>query len=421
VPSSPSLVAVAGGGPAAIEAVLALRELAGDSVQIELIAPESELVVRAYEVSAPFHEGHEHRYPLERIAADFDLHLVRDRLVEVDACARTASLGSGAARRYDALVVAVGARHTDPLAGTIPFRGARDANKLKALLSESRSGRRRTIAFVIPGGHTWPIPVYELALNTSAWLRDRGVAGVPLAVISPEREPLAAFGSRASREVAALLNAHGVQFISGHAVRLDRGRLLLAGGRELDVDVAIGLTRLRGPAIHGLPSDDEGFVPVDELGRVEGVDHVFAAGDATTFPIKQGGLATQQADAIAASVAAALGAPVPEQQSRPVLRAVLFAGAERRYLYAELGENLNETSKASATPLWPDHSKVVGLYLAPYLNRLDEASSAAVAERPPTATGQDPGSSAAAARPPTATGQDPGSSAAAERPPPTTG
>jgi len=386
VASSPSLVAIAGGGPAAVEAALALRELAGDRAQIELIAPESELVVRAYEVRAPFHEGHEHRYPLRRIAADFNLQLIRDRLAGVDARARTVSLGSGAPRRYDVLVVAVGARHADPLAGAIPFRGAQDANKLKALLSESRSGRRRTIAFVIPGGHTWPIPVYELALNTSVWLSDRGVAGVPLAVITPEREPLAAFGARVSREVAALLGAHGVQLISGHAVRVDGGRLLLAGGRELDVDAAIALARLRGPAIHGLPSDDEGFLPVDELGRVQGVEQVFAAGDATTFPIKQGGLATQQADAIAASVAAALGAPVPATQFRPVLRAVLFAGRERRYLYAELGENLNDTSKASSTPLWPDYSKVVGRHLAPYLNRLDEASSAAVADRPPSAT-----------------------------------
>jgi len=387
VASPAPLVAIAGGGPAAIETALALRDLAGDRVQIELVAPESEIVVRAYEVTAPFHEGHERRYPLGRIAADLDLRVVRDRLAGADAGARTVSLGSGAPRRYDFLVVAVGARHTDPLAGAIPFRGARDANKLKELLSESRSGRRRRIAFVIPGGHTWPIPVYELAMNTSAWLSDRGVTGVPLALITPEREPLAVFGPNASRDVAALLEAHGVQFISGHAIRLDGGRLLLAGGSELDVDVAIALARLRGPALRGLPSDDEGFLPVDELGRVEGVAHVFAAGDATTFPVKQGGLATQQADVIAASVAAAVGAPVPALHFQPVLRAVLFAGAERRYLYAELGENLNDTSEASAAPLWPDHGKVVGRYLAPYLSRLDEAGATAVSERPPSASG----------------------------------
>jgi len=370
---APARVVIAGGGPAAIECALALRELAGSRVQIELVAPEPELVVRAYDVTAPFHEGHEHRYALARIAADCELHLVRDRLAAVDPRARTVSLPLGGQRSYDVLVIAVGARHAEPLAGAIPFRGAEDANKVKALLAESHSGRRLRIAFVIPGGHTWALPVYELALHTSVWLAERGVHGVPLALISPEREPLGAFGPRVSREVASLLEANGVQFISGHAIRLDKGRLLLTGGRELDVDVAVALTRLRGPAIPGLPTDEEGFVPVDELGRVEGCEHVFAAGDATTFPIKQGGLATQQADAIAESVAAALGAPVAEPRFQPVLRAVLYGGRDRRHLYAELGENLSESSQASRTPLWSEESKVVGRYLAPYLDRLDEA------------------------------------------------
>ena len=35
---------------------------------------------------------------------------------------------------------------------------------------------------------------------------------------------------------------------------------------------------------------------------MQGANDVYAAGDATTFPIKQGGLATQQADAVAGSI-----------------------------------------------------------------------------------------------------------------------
>jgi sulfide:quinone oxidoreductase len=351
-------------------------------VRIALIAPEGELVVRAYDVLAPFHEGHEHRYPLARIAAELDVELVRDALAGVEPDARTVSLLSGGDRRYDALVVAVGARHVDALAGAIPFRGAHDAAKLKALLVESHAGRHRTLAFVVPGGHTWPLPLYELALHSSAWLAERGVTGVPLLLVSPEREPLAVFGANVSREVAALLRSHGVQFISAHAVRFDAGRLLCGGGQELDVDLAIALTRLRGPGIRGLPCDEDGFVPVDALGRVEGLERVYAAGDATTFPVKQGGLATQQADAIAETLAAELGAPVAGAAFRPVLRAVLFGGRERRYLHAELGERLQETSSASTTPLWPHESKLVGRYLAPYLDRLDRQVSAAVADSP---------------------------------------
>jgi sulfide:quinone oxidoreductase len=381
MPPSASPVVVAGGGPAAIEAMLALRALAGDRVRLELIAPDPDLVVRAYEVLAPFHQGHEHRYSISRIVADLDAALVRDALAAVDPQERTVVLSSGAERPYEALVVAVGARHIDTVKGAVPFRGARDATRVRALLLESHSGHHRSVAFVVPGGRTWPLPVYELALHTSAWLAERGVGGVPLKLVSPEPEPLVAFGSRASGAVAALLDAHGVEFISAHAVRQEGDRLLLADGRELDVEITIAVARLRGPAITGLPADEEGFVQVDGHGRAEGVERVFAAGDATTFPLKQGGLATQQADVIAELLAAEMGAPVQPGPPAPVLRAVLFAGRERRYLRAELGERLQETSTASPEPLWPESTKILGRHLSPYLDRLDQSGLAGGARR----------------------------------------
>jgi sulfide:quinone oxidoreductase len=364
-------VLVAGGGPAAVEFVLALRELAPGRVAPELIAPTSELVVRAYEILAPFHEGREHRYRLDQIGADLGVTLTRDAVASVDPDAHTVSLRSGGERAYDALVVAVGAHAAGTVAGAIPFRGAEDASKLKELLLESHSGRHRSVAFVIPSGHTWPLPLYELALHTSAWLSDREITGVPLMLVTPEPAPLAVFGSRVSDEVSALLHAHGVDFLTAHAVRHDDGSLLLTGGRELDIDLAIAMMRLGGPHLHGLPCDGEGFLPTDDHGRVIGVDDVYAAGDATTFPVKQGGLATQQADAIAELIAATLGAEFEPRRSVPVLQAVLYGGHEKRYLRAQLGVALESSSQASLEPLWPESSKLVGRYLAPYLDSLD--------------------------------------------------
>ncbi len=373
---SASRVIIAGGGPAAVEAVLALRDLAGDRVSLELIAPNRELVVRAYEVLAPFHEGHEHRYPLAQIVADLDAELVVDALVAVDADARLITLRSGDQRRYDALIVAVGARPVAPLPGAIPFRGAQDAGHVKALLSESQAGRHAPVAFVVSSGHVWALPLYEVALNTSHWLRSRGVKGVALSLVSPEPEPLSLFGAPVSKEVAALLDANGIEFVTGHALRLHAGRLRLAGGGDLAAETAISLARLSGPRIAGLPHDREGYVRVDDFGRVVGLERVFAAGDATAYPVKQGGIATQHSDVIAALLAAELGAPGVVPEFRPVLRAVLMGGHEPRYLYAELGERLQQTSRASLEPLWPESSKLLGRYLSPYLESLDSASSA---------------------------------------------
>ena len=57
-------VVICGGGIAAVEGLLRLRRLAGDSVDIELIAPNEELVYRPMAVREPFAFGPPRRYPL---------------------------------------------------------------------------------------------------------------------------------------------------------------------------------------------------------------------------------------------------------------------------------------------------------------------------------------------------------------------
>ncbi len=68
----------------------------------------------------------------------------------------------------------------------------------------------------------------------------------------------------------------------------------------------MALPRLRGPRIGGIPQTFDGFVPVDSFGMVSGTQDVYAAGDITTFPVKQGGIAAQQADAAAEAIARGL-------------------------------------------------------------------------------------------------------------------
>ncbi len=133
----------------------------------------------------------------------------------------------------------------------------------------------------------------------------------------------------------------------------------------------MALPLVRGPELQGVPAEPEfGFIPVDRHGRVDGLDRVYAAGDATSFPIKQGGLAAQQADAVAEHVAARHGARVEPSPFRPVLRGLLFAGGAERYLRApEQGEGA-----AAARPLWWPPTKIAGRYLAPYLYERDAVS-----------------------------------------------
>jgi sulfide:quinone oxidoreductase len=122
------------------------------------------------------------------------------------------------------------------------------------------------------------------------------------------------------------------------------------------------MPRFRGRAIAGLPQDEKGFVATDEFGRVSGLCDVYAAGDLTQASIKQGGVAAQQADAVASAIAADLGAPVHPTPARPVLRGLLLTGSVPQFLRSEPG-----TSEMTSQPLWWPPAKLVGRYLSPFL------------------------------------------------------
>ena len=114
------------------------------------------------------------------------------------------------------------------------------------------------------------------------------------------------------------------------------GLVVLEDGRSIPTDSAITIPCLEGPRTIGLPANAEGFIPVDAHGRVKGIDNVYVAGDGADFPVKQGGLATQQADAAAEAIAAGLGSLHVPEPFKPVLRAVLLTGATPIYLRANL-------------------------------------------------------------------------------------
>ena len=216
---------------------------------------------------------------------------------------------------------------------------------------------------------TWALPLYELALMTAARVAEHGL-DVELSVVTPERAPLEIFGDSATSALAALLAERHIQLHSDCTPTSVGPDGLAVLSNDVDVIPAervVGLPSLDGPHLPGLPADRAGFVPVDDRGLVEGEVDVYAAGDATTFPLKQGGLATQQADAVAAAVAARAGAPVTSRPFRPVLRGLLLTGGVPRYLRSESQAPGTPESEVAEHALWWPPSKIAGRYLSPYL------------------------------------------------------
>lgn len=362
---TPFHVVIAGAGVAGLEGALALRAFSEARVSVELVAPETEFVYRPLAVAEPFRTAEVRRFPLAPLVEGAGAQLRAGALSGVDAKEKRIHLQDGATVDFDAFVLAVGGRTREAVVGALTFRGPQDAPTLAALLERATAGLLRRIAFAVPAGVVWPMPLYELALMTGNYLSDHGSRGVELMIVTAEDRPLALFGNEGSAAIAELLEIRGIEIETGSAARAWRdGVLEIAGGGSFEADAVVALPQLVGPAVPGLPHDGAGFVPTDVEGRVPGTVDVYAAGDATQFRPKQGGLATQQADAVAAAIARDVGADVQPQPFRPVLRGLLLTGFVPRYLRADLASGI---SVVDTEALWWPPAKIVGRYLAPFL------------------------------------------------------
>ncbi len=364
-------VVIAGGGVAALETALALRGLAGDRVNLTLLTPAADFSYRPVAVLEPFVRKPPRSLPLANVAAELNATLEHDTLTSVDTERWVLHTGGQRELRYGALVVAVGARTSDVLPGVVAMDASRMDESLHELVEEIDSGALRSLAFVAPGS-TWPLPVYELALLATERARERNV-DLDVTIVTAEPAPLAVFGESVSAAVGGLLTEAGIDLIASARVESSSGKLIAnPGEHELRFDRVAALPWLQGPAIAGLPADDDGFLTITPHCEVSGVDRVWAAGDATDFPVKFGGIAAQQADAAAASIAALAGAPTEPSPFDGVVHGVLFGGLDRRRLYftARFENGVARESRTSETPTSSPEAKIAARYLGPYLDEL---------------------------------------------------
>jgi sulfide:quinone oxidoreductase len=365
-------VVIVGGGVAALESALALAQLAPERTDVTLLAPNPEFVYRPMTVREPFAGGTADRYSLQRIASDAGAELLSDELDWIDPERQTIHTKTGEAIEYDALVLALGAHVHTRYKHAITIDDRHMDETLHGLIQDIEGGYVHSLAFVAADRMAWPLPLYELALMSAGRAYDMDVE-LSTAIITPEDSPLAVFGSTASKAVAELLGRASILTINTPHVEVPSpGEVVIASGeRHLRVDRVIALPELYGPAVRGIPLGEHGFIRVDAHGRVPGVEHIYAAGDATDFPVKYGGIAAQQADAVAQSIAALAGAAVTPELFHPVIHGMLLTNEKPVYLTAEIVGDHRSNSKISDTPTWSPPTKIVAQYLAPYLEALD--------------------------------------------------
>ncbi len=358
-----------------METVLALRELAPEQTATTVIAPNDQFFYRPMTVREPFAYSSARRYPLAQIVRDAGADLLAGELSWVEHDKRVLHTKAGEALEYDALVLALGARAVPLYKHAITIDDRRMDETLHGLIQDIEGGYVDSLAFVSPARMAWQLPLYELALMTAGRAYDMNV-DLSTTIITPEDSPLAIFGTTASEALAERLERAHVKTINSAYVQVPSpGEIVIhPGDRHLHVKRVIALPELYGPSVRGIPLGEHGFIRVDPHGRVRDVEGVYAAGDAIDFPIKHGGLGSQQADVAAQSIAALAGANVVPEPFNPVIHGMLLTDAEPMYLTAKITGGRGFSSEISDTPTWPTGQKIAAKYLAPYLDQLDRDS-----------------------------------------------
>jgi sulfide:quinone oxidoreductase len=365
-------VLIAGGGVAGLETLLALHALASDLLDITILAPELKFINLSMSVDQPFQPQRVRGLRVQEAAAELGARWHQGALDRVEPERNRVITTDGHAVSYDMLVLALGAHperewHSRDV---LTYHGGRDSPNYRLLLHQLIQERVSKLAFVKPVGPSWPLPLYDLALLTATNCAAHGRSGVELSLITPEEEPLGIFGKTASAAIRRLLDESGVTLhTSCYGTPSDSGSLdIMPGERRVSVDRIVTVPRLVGPRVRGIACEHDGFIATDAHGRLPGLDGVFAAGDATSFPVKQGGLAAQQADAVAEMMAASVGVDIEPQPFRPILRGLLLTGGPPRYLQADISGRAGDDSTISGEALWWPPDKLAGRYLAPYLS-----------------------------------------------------
>jgi len=372
---------IVGAGVAGLEAALALRELAGDRASVTLLAPNDEFVYRPMSVREPFGGAVARRYPLDLVAREVGATRCVDGFKWLDPDAQVIHTDDGAELHYDAALVAIGATRMASLQHVLTLDDRKLDEQLHGLIQDVEEGFVKRVAFVVPSTHSWPLPAYELAMMTAKRADEMNVE-LQVTVVTPEAEPLAVFGPSVSTAVAETLADRGVEFVTATDCQVrEAGKLVIPHtGAVLEFDRIVALPELYGAHLAGVPTTArDGFVTVDHNCRVIGLEHVFAAGDTTDFPVKLGGVAALQADAAAEAIAAEAGAEVDPQPIDPVIHGILLGGRRPLYIRARIIDGRGTGSTVSVEPDSDTPAKIDAAYLGPFLEDLDRRAGSGAA------------------------------------------
>ena len=250
-------VVIAGGGIAALEALLGVRELAPEAVRIQLLAPEREFVHRPMFVAEPFGIGEAAGSSSPRsppTTAPLSRGCARVRRYDRPHPAHVRGRRSPLRRAARCRRRSAGASSTRALT----FGDPNEREFFTALLDQLGRRPGEQLAFLVPPEVKWSLAAYELALLTASHLEERAAEHAKVAVVTHEAAPLEIMGADGAHALRELLR-------SARRRRDLRGRDLIreqeGPTRRRRVNPQRSCRRLAGaeaPTVDGFPSAGAG-------------------------------------------------------------------------------------------------------------------------------------------------------------------
>lgn len=154
--------------------------------------------------------------------------------------------------------------------------------------------------------------MFELLFGLETWLNQQGVRDrYRLIFFSPAPQPGKRLGMKAVSKLLNEMEKRSIEPHLGHKIKSFENDVVTTEGGEFAADLIMFMPGLTGPAwVQGgpLPLSAGGMIEADAMTRVTGLEGVFVAGDAGSFPgpdwmPKQAHMADLQAVAAARNMA----------------------------------------------------------------------------------------------------------------------
>ena len=312
-------VTVIGSGFAGLTAVRQLRKL-DSTLEITLVSPEP--VLQYYPsliwVPAGLRKREDILIPLDKFFRKMRVNYHRASATGLREGGRILETDNGEIAN-DGLIIASGGRFIKKLPGIehaiTPCEGIDAAEQIRDRLKTMQGG---SIAVGFAGNPKEPSamrggPMFEFLFGIDRQLRDEGRRdNFRIVFFSPAPKPGNRLGPRAVEGLLEEMKKRGIETRLGHKMRgMEAGKVMTEGG-EFDADLILFMPGMTGNTWFDntdLPRSEGGLIKADRQCRVEGMEHVYVAGDSGSFPgpdwmPKQAHMADLQAEAAAKNLVA---------------------------------------------------------------------------------------------------------------------